>query len=426
MTQNSAHTNYEENVERIASYIASGCKQSKRLGVEFENILVHTADGSPVGYDGEHGVEQLLWALSNTYPEKTCQDGHLLGLQGGNATITLEPAACLEYSAGPFETIAQVQESLDSFHAALDPILDDFGLELAHLGYHPSARAQDLTLIPKKRYDAMSRYLGEIGPYGACMMRGSASLQVSIDYNSEEDAIQKLRLVDAIAPLLSLLCDNSPIFEKQRAPHHMVRTLIWKNYDPKRRMVIPHTFNPGFGFHDYAEFVYTMEAIIAPEADGSWSYADNKTFAQLYEHRLMTESDIEHALSMIFPDGRLKRFLEIRPADALPAPYALGYIALIKGIFYDEDALTELSDTLSAVVNEDAIAQAKDSLMRDGYDAVVYGRHPAEWLEMLFSAAKRALNDEDGAYLAPLHALVEEQRTLADSYPDELFAHYLS
>lgn len=424
MAQNSAQTIYQENVNRIASFIADGCKQTQRLGVEFENILVHIADGSLVSYDGPYGVEQLLERLSTAYPEKTCQSGHLIGLQGGNATITLEPAACLEYSTGPFETIDQVEESLNHFHKVLDPLLDEFGLELAYVGYHPSACARDLKLIPKKRYAAMSRYLGEIGPFGACMMRGSASLQVSIDYESEQDAIQKLRLVDAMAPLLSLLCDNSPIFEKKRAPHHMVRTLIWKNYDPKRRMVIPHTFDPSFGFRDYAEFVYNMEAIIARKPDGSWAYAGHSTFAKLYENRIMTDDDIEHALSMIFPDGRLKRFLEIRPADALPAPYALGYIALIKGIFYNKHNRSILSKAF-ADINEASIMEAKDALMKDGYDACVYNRKPAEWLELIFDAAKQGLSEKERHYLTPLHALVEKQQTLAESYSDEFYAHYL-
>lgn len=417
---------YRENIERIAGYIASGCKQSQCLGVEFENILVHKADGSPVAYDGPHGVEQILERLSATYPEKTCQDGHVLGLQGGNATITLEPAACLEYSAGPFTTIDQVKNSLEQFRATLDPILDEFGLEVADLGYHPSACTQELSLIPKKRYEAMSRYLGEIGPYGACMMRGSASLQVSLDYTSEEDAIKKLRLVDTLAPLLSLLCDNSPIFEKKRAHQHMVRTLIWKNYDPARCMVIPHTFDDSFGFRDYAEFAYNQAAIIAPHSDGSWSYAGSTTFAQLYRDRLMEDADIEHALSMIFPDGRLKRFLEIRPADALPKPYALAYVALLKGVFYNEDNLDELSAAFArAHVNEERIAKAKESLMSKGYDGCAYDRRPAEWLEMVFEAAQRGLSEEEAVYLAPLHDLVCQEQTLAQRYPEDFYTHYL-
>lgn len=425
MTQ-SEQAIYRENIERIAAYIASGSKQSQCLGVEFENILVHKADGSPVSYDGPCGVEQILKRLSATYTEKTCHDGHVLGLQSGNATITLEPAACLEYSAGPFTTIDQVKDSLEQFHAVLDPILDDFGLEIADLGYHPSARAQELSLIPKKRYEAMSRYLGEIGPYGACMMRGSASLQVSLDYTSEADAIKKLRLVDALAPLLSLLCDNSPIFEKKRASGHMIRTLIWKNYDPARCMVIPHTFDDSFGFYDYAEFAYNQAAIIAPQPDGSWSYAGSTTFTQLYRDRLMEDADIEHALSMIFPDGRLKRFLEIRPADALPKSYALAYIALLKGVFYNKENLDAMSTSFAkANVSEESIAQAKESLMSKGYDGCVYGRRPAEWLDMVFEAAERGLSDEEALYLAPLHDLVREEQTLAQRYPESFYTHYL-
>ena len=416
---------YEQNVERIVAYLQSGCKTSQQLGVEFENILVKRGTKEAVSYEGRHGVKEILERLSAFYPDKLYDEGHLIGLAHKDATVTLEPAACLEYSAGPYTTATEAEESFKDFLSKLQPILDEFGLEMANLGYHPTACAHDLTLIPKQRYYAMDRYLSQFGRFGACMMRCSAALQVSIDYTSEADAIRKLRVANALSPLFSLLCDNSPIFEGRRTRHHMARTLVWSNYDPHRCMIIPGTFDEGFGFRDYAEFVMNTAAIVVPEKEGHWRYVGELTFDEVYADRLMEESEIEHALSIIFPDGRLKRFLEIRPADSLPLPYSTGYIALIKGLFYHEANVDMLSRELASVT-EGSIKHAKRELIHNGYDADL-GRHfavagtpaittPQEWLTHLLDLAEQGLDPQEAAYLAPLRDLVENKATLASRY----------
>lgn len=405
---------YEENVAQIAARISRGCKATQSLGVEFEHILVKKGTQDAVSYDEPNGVRAVLERLAAHYPTEMREDGDLLGLAGNNATITLEPAACLEYSAGPFESVAQAEASYQDFRTKIDPVLEEFGLTIALLGYHPTKRAEELKLIPKQRYFGMDKYLSGIGPYGRCMMRGSASLQVSIDFSSEEDAVRKLRIADALAPLFALLCDNAPIFEGQRHYEHMARTLIWQNYDPARAQVIPGTFSPGFGFARYAEFVMNTAAIIVPTEEG-WRYVGAQTFAEVYADRVMTPAEADHALSIIFPDARLKNFLEIRPADALPLPYAMGYVALIKGLFYSEENLNALDSAIEGVTEEE-ISQAKDALRKEGYNAVLRGKTPDAWLASLFTLAEAALPAEDAAYLEPLRSLSAARETLAMRY----------
>lgn len=413
--ENNRDAIYEQNLQKIVDFISSGFKDTQLLGVEFENILVKKDTYGPVSYAEPQGVREILERLNKYYPKKIYEGINLLGLSGDGASVTLEPAACLEYSAAPHKTVMEVEAAYTGFREKLYPILDEFGLVMADLGYHPSARARDLELIPKKRYYSMNRYLRGFGRFGGCMMRCSAALQVSIDFKSEEDAIRKLRIANALSPLFALLCDNSPIFEGRPVKQHMIRTLIWQNYDSNRCMVVPGTFDEDFSFRKYAEFAMRTAAIVVPDKNEGWRYVGEKTFAEIYADRVMDDTETEHALSMIFPDGRLKKFLEIRPADAMPVPYAMGYVALIKGLFYSEKNLERLTKDI-ANVTEQSISHAKREMMRNGYDAFLGDRTPTDWLTSLFDMAEEALDPEEAAYLAPLREIMESKKSLASRY----------
>ena len=414
---------HQRNVETIAAHIRSGCKPSQKLGVTFENILVHQGTYTAASYSGRGGVGEVLERMRAFHPTPIEEEGRLLGLSddAGEPVATLEAGSTLAFHARPHERITEVEQAVRGFRRELLPVLDDFGLMLADLGYHPSARARELELIPKHRYQGMSRYLPQFGRFGTCIMRGSASLHVSIDFTSEADAIRKLRIATSLSPLLALLTDNSPIFEGSLTRHHMVRTLVWSNYDPTRPMTLPGTFDEDFSFERYAEFVMGVEAITVPHEDGTWSYEGERTFDEVYADKVMTEDEIRHALNMVFPDARLKTYLEIRPADALPLNHALAYVTLIKGLFYSERNLETLERDLEGMT-EYAIDQAKRILIRDGYQGDLstlpgYGAHtPREWLVHLFDLAATALADEESVYLQPLLNLAESGTTLAKTY----------
>ena len=364
----------ESNIDAIVEFFESGIKAEGsrgRLGVELEHIVVHD-DLSPVTYSGEHGVAWLLEQLTAEYPRVTHDDrGDLLGVSRPGEAVTIEPAAQVELSAGPFEDLASAKETFDAFESLVAGILGPVGERMLTTGYHPSATARSLELIPKRRYQFMNLYLSEKDAFGPNMMRRSASTQVFIDYTSVADCLRKLRLAFALVPVLSLICDNTPVFEGKRREHELVRTDIWKHMDNDRCGLVPGVLDPGFDLRRYAAYILDAPAILVPCCKEQWCYSD-RTFGEIYADRTMTRSEVEHATSMFFTDVRVKTYIEIRPADSMPIPYVVAYAGLIKGLFYAPENLDALEE-LFADVRASDYEEAKCALMESGYDAVVYG-----------------------------------------------------
>ncbi|MGI6104940.1 MAG: glutamate-cysteine ligase family protein [Raoultibacter sp.] len=406
----------EANINAIVSYFESGITPCKKaLGIELEHIIVDATTNEPVSYSQDHGIEWLLEQLKPDYTDTICDaQGDILGLVRPEQAITLEPAAQVEISAGPFNELSEAEAQLNDFESRLSSILEAQGLLSLTLGYHPTARALDLELIPKRRYKFMNLYLSEVSKYGPYMMRGSASTQISIDYSSVEDCLRKLRLAFALVPLFSLICDNSPIFEGAPRTHELIRTKIWQECDPDRCGLIPGVMDPDFNLRSYAEYVLDTPAILIPCTNSEWCYSE-KTFGEIYAETPMETSDVEHALSMLFNDVRLKTYIEIRPADAMPVPCVLAYAALIKGLFYSEESLSAL-ETLFAHVDAAAIEDAKNALMQDGYCAFVYGRPAYTYVDLIHTLAHTALDEKDRAYLKPLSQLILKRSTLANKF----------
>lgn len=397
----------EQNIELIADYLREGCKPvSHRLGVELEHNIVHD-DGRPASYSEPGGVHDLLERMSAHYGKRVEEAGRIVGLSNPGEDISIEPAAQVEISGGPHDSAADFVRCYAAFRSRLDPQLEALGLHVAIAGYNPVAKAADLELIPKFRYRCMDRYLGAISPYGPRMMRATTSLQVSIDFRSEDDAVRKFRLANVVGPILALVTDNAPVYEGAPNPHHAVRVRVWEDVDPDRCNVVPGGVDAGFTFRDYARYVLDVPAILVP--DGShpegFRYVGPQTFGDVYADRPMTRAEIEHALSMEWPDVRLKHFVEIRPADALPMPYSAAYVALVEGLFYRDAALDAMDAAFEGVTQLDVEA-AKWKVVFDGYDARAYRKTAGEWADWLFDVARSGLDPQEAAYLDPLQDLV--------------------
>ena len=405
----------EENIAAIEQYFKSGIKAKKgpeSVGIELEHTVVHE-DGRPVSYTDEFGIAWLLEQLRGDFSQATYdEEGDLLGLAREGEAVTLEPAAQVELSAGPFSNLKDAQRVFTHFQERLTRELEPHKMKLLTLGYHPTARAEELSLIPKRRYQFMNLYFEQRGSYGLCMMRGSASTQVSIDCHSVDDCLRKLRLCGIAAPLLSLICDNAPIFEGAPRTHHMVRTKIWQGCDPARCNTVPGSLEPDFSLRKYAEYLLDTPAILIPCTKEGLCYTE-RCFGDIYAKNPMSRAQVEHMVSMFFTDVRLKTYVEIRPADALPVPYAIAYAALVKGLF-TLDASLDVLDELFEGIGQTEVDAAKEALMKGAYGAQVYGRSAADLADELMKLASCGLEAEERAYLEPLAHLVTARTTLAE------------
>ncbi|MCL2324747.1 MAG: glutamate-cysteine ligase family protein [Actinomycetia bacterium] len=410
---------HARNIQAIAAYLSSGDKACAcRLGLELEQFVM-TDEGASVAYFGPEGIEDLLRSLRGAYESEIREGAHLIGLARPGTTLTLEPGAQVEISTGPFCRIHQLEESYELFRAEIEAVLQGRGQHLKATGYRPDLRADEVELIPKDRYRFMDAHFARTGSRGRQMMRGSAATQISIDYTGERDAVFKMRVATLIGPLLALACDSATRYEGAEASERMIRTMIWDDVDAARAGTVAGLFEPDFGFAAYARALAAAPLVVEPRADGSYGDCDGTSAAELYARRLMTRAEIEHLLSMFFFDVRLKNYVEIRMADSVDISLALGLTALIKGLFYDADALGRLADLLSLDTRSAKdVACAKQELRQAGYQGMVYGRSAGSWLDLLVELAQDGLPEEERHYLDALAGLIVARRSPRDEVSD--------
>lgn len=390
------------NIERLVGFFRAGCKVQKLIGLELEHFVVSRHTSESVTY--QKGVKQILERLLPTYGTPIYWRENIIGITREGAHITLEPAAQLEISIGPAECIKEIKNIYEEFISQLTPFLDEMDLKLVNKGYLPASRIDELPLLPKKRYEIMDEYFKSSGLMGKNMMKGTAATQVSIDYRDEDDFKKKFRVANILGPLFAFLCDNSNFFEGEPFKGRMLRTHIWNNVCPARSNVVPGALDDGFGFYEYAAYVFDMPSVMVPTR-GDFMSTDKLPFSQMYAGKLLDENDIMHIISMAFPDVALKNHIEIRMADSLPIHLALAYTALIKGILYDDFNLDTIYNMTSGVRGHD-VYYAKQELMLKGLDGVIYNRPVRDWLKRLFYLSQGGLASDELPFFLPVEAFL--------------------
>ena len=417
--------------ESLVQYFSEGIKEKRnsKLGVEVEHFLTagtsgadlpyagggklpgndETLAGNALPYAGAGGVRSILSRLMNHYPDaKVIRDDDFFGFVTEMFSITLEPASQLEISIVPLESVSEIGSVYRGFRRTLKEVTAGMGVSAICQGTQPGSSVEELKLIPKRRYALMDEHFLKTGTGGGGrqMMRGTASQQVSVDYFSEEDFRKKMQAAYCFGPLLKLLEDNAPCFEGRKVSRRLLRTDIWRRVDPARCGIVPGVFSEMFGFADYASFIGAMPPIFIKK-DGEILPTGFRTVAELYEGTAPERDEIEHLLSMAFPDVRLKQFLEIRFADSVPYPFMLAYCALIKGLIYSGEG-TEWAGELirSRNLTEASVTEAEYSLMEHGWDGSVYGFPAADMSRELIALAERNIPDEEKSLLDPLRDVI--------------------
>ena len=395
-----------KHVESLVRFFEQGAEPSGDFGfgVEIEHLPVHNSDDTAVSYYEPNGIETLLKRLRPYYDsdKEYWENDHLVGLARKGNAISLEPGGQIETSLGVLKQPDDLNRLYGDFRREIDPILDDLGFRLVNYGYQPKSSFADVPVNPKSRYKAMTEYLGRVGQFGPCMMRASASTQVSIDYADERDAIAKLRIGTAVGPILAWFFRNTPYFEGGENPYPLLRQRMWDFMDGQRTNVIPGLFHPHFGWEDYAVDVLSTPLMFAdlthtPEAVGvvpDLHYAAFRENAgEVYPDRELNPYEINHILSTHFNDVRLKNYVELRHWDSLPVDRAERLTEIVGSLFYNRDNFNKLKSYFDGITESDVL-EAKFSIEAHGRHAAPYGQPWDFW--HAFLGAEGLLADVPG------------------------------
>ena len=351
-----------ESKDELIRYFASGAKPREqwRIGTEYEKVAVSASDGHALPFSGPNGVEEILRRLVDGHgyaPEE--ENGRIIALAGPRAPITIEPGGQIELSGEQCETIHCAHREFTSHIAQLTEIGHKIGAVILGLGMQPVSRIDEIELLPKARYRIMYPYMARKGRLGQRMMKQTAGVQANLDYSGEADAMRKLRVSTALAPLIYAAFANSPICDGRLNGYASYRGHIWTGTDPDRCGAPAFIFRDDACFADYAEYALDvpMYFLIRDHRYINLTDSPGLTFRQFMERgwgrERATIEDWSNHLTTIFTEVRLKKYVEARMADSQPPSMMLALPALMKGILYNDDCLTGAWDLVKRWSHEE-------------------------------------------------------------------------
>jgi glutamate--cysteine ligase len=422
-----------ESVDELIAHIAAGEKPAAawRLGTEHEKVPFRLSGHAPVPYDGVNGIRALLEGMRDALGwEPILDENRIIGLAGpsGQGAISLEPGGQFELSGAPLETVHEIFRETQSHLAALRAVAGPLGLGFLGLGASPKWSLAETPIMPKSRYAIMSRYMPTVGRYGLDMMYRSCTIQVNLDFASEADMRRKMQAGLRLQPLATALFANSPFTDGRLNGFQSWRGEIWRDTDNARSGLLPFCFAPAFGYADYVEWALDVPMYFVIRED---RYRDmtHMTFRQFMSGAgrgelpdgMPTMGDWTNHLSTLFPDVRLKRFLEMRGADNGLPPFIAALPAFWAGLLYDAEALDGVEELTGNWSYEDVHAM-RDAVPVEGLSAAFGGRSLRDVAREVLDLARlglknRARTDDAGLdetmFLQPLDDIVRRGRTAA-------------
>ncbi|KQV43787.1 MULTISPECIES: glutamate--cysteine ligase [unclassified Rhizobium] len=421
-------------IEDLTEYLAEGSKPKERfrIGTEHEKFAFFKADNSPVPYDGEASISALLNGMAaKSGWEPIIDAGKIIGLgeQSGRGAISLEPGGQFELSGAPLETLHETCKESNHHLAVLREIAEPLGIRFLGMGGSPKWTLAETPRMPKSRYDIMSRYMPKVGTQGLDMMYRTCTIQVNLDFSSEEDMRRKMLVSLKLQPLSTALFASSPFTDGK--PNGLVswRGEIWRDTDNQRAGVLPAAFKPDFGFADYVEWALDVPMYFVVR-DGRYHDCTHITFRQALGGALKGEiadwqpnmGDWTNHLSTLFPDVRLKRFLEMRGADGGPWRRICALPAFWVGLLYDDQALAAAEELTRDWTYADTIAM-RDAVPAEGLKATLDGISLYDIAREVIAISRMGLKNrnrlngdgiDESVFLAPLDEVLAKKATLAE------------
>jgi glutamate--cysteine ligase len=335
----------------LAAYLENGSKAAAEftIGTEHEAFGFRLSDQTAPAYapaDGSAGIKALLTGIAEAESLTPILDsGNIIGLKANGASLSLEPGGQFELSGATLADLHATKAELDQHIERVRRVGPRLGLGFAPLGFHPVARREDMPFMPKGRYAIMRGYMPKVGTLGLDMMLRTCTVQVNLDFSSEADMVTKLRVGYALQPLATALFANSPFYEGKPNGLLSNRARVWTDTDNARSGIPKIVFEKGFGFESYANWLLDVPMYFVYR-DGKYRDVTGRSFRDFmagklpgFEGERATLGDFADHSTTVFPDVRLKRYIETRGADSGSPAMMLAQSAFWTGIFYDPAAL---------------------------------------------------------------------------------------
>lgn len=420
----------------LVAQMETGCKPPERwlIGTEHEKFGFRRRDLTPLPYEGPDGIRRILDEMASRYGWQYIMEGeNPIGLTHDGASVTLEPGGQLELSGAPLATIHETYREIDTHLEQLAAICRDLDIAFLGIGAQPKWTFDEIPWMPKGRYVVMRRYLPTKGKLSLDMMARTATVQANLDFSDEADMVLKFRTAMAIQPLVTALFANSPFIDGRPSGFQSYRGEIWRFTDPDRCGRLPFVFESGFGFERYVDYALDVPMFFLYR-QGRYEDVNGATFRTFMAGRLPshpgekpTMDDWETHLTTLFPDVRMKGFLELRGADSGNSATLCALPALWKGLLYDRQALEATWDLVKGWRDEDH-ARIHEEAPRLGLKtATPQGETLKELALRVLENARAGLhrhgvtNDsgcDESIYLDPLFLTLEKGRTPADRLLD--------
>lgn len=355
--------------QQLADYLATGEKprDAWRIGTEHEKFGFRMDDLRAPTFEGDRGIRALLEGVASRYGWEIIREGDTpVALVRDKANITLEPAGQVELSGAPLETIHQTCCEVNEHLEEVRSVADGLGLGFLGMGFQPKWRREEMPWMPKGRYKIMREYMPKVGSLGLDMMTRTCTVQVNLDFSSEEDMVRKFRTSLALQPIATALFADSPFTDGAPNGYLSYRSHVWTDTDSHRTGMLDFVFEEGFGYERYVDYMLSVPMYFSYQ-DGRYIDLAGKDFQRFMAGKLdelpgtrATMKDWADHLTTAFPEVRLKQYLEMRGADGGPWNRLCALPALWVGLLYDDDALQAAWDLVKDFTREERHA------LRDG------------------------------------------------------------
>lgn len=407
--------------------------KTPKIGTEHEKFPFFAAGNAPVPYEGPAGIRALLDGLRDRTGWTAIEEkGNPIGLydEAGGGAISLEPGGQFELSGAPLETLHETSAELESHLNQAKAVAKPLGMRFLGLGMSPVWSRAQTPAMPKSRYRIMTEYMPRVGSLGLDMMYRTSTVQVNLDFSSEADMVRKLRVGLALQPIATALFANSPFTEGKPNGFLSFRSQIWTDTDNARSGMLPLAFEEGFGFERYVDYALDVPMYFVKRGD-TYHDVSGKSFRDLLAGKLpampgetATVSDWANHISTIFPEVRLKRYLEMRGADSGSADHIVALSAFWVGLLYHRpslDAAWELVKGWSAAERQ----ALRDNVPKLGFSARIGGKSVLELARETLELSRAGLvarkrldaqGRDETRYLDLLDGRVAAGRTAAEDW----------